>query len=429
MGDSVWPLFPGEFSMLGRRGFLAHSATVFAGMMLGDVSAGGGALGRRLIGKIDAHSIFQGREKQGPSWFHPRPTLLSGGDQPRVLMTLQLISGSDVFGPVHWTESGDLGNTWSRPEPIPGLGRTNIEGGWERGVCDVVPEYHAASDTVLAIGHDVFYKDGVLARPQRTRRPVYVVRDSQGEWSSPRHMEWDRPDISGIFSCGCSQRVNLPEGDVLIPLTFGPVEPVHRSVTSVRCRFDGTELTIVESGSVLVNKSGRGLLEPSLVAYDGEFFMTIRAEDECGYVARSSDGLKWETQQPWCWDDGTPLTMSTTQQHWMTHSDGLFLVYTRKSEENSEVIRFRAPLYMAKVDRKSLRLIRESERVVIPIQDDPAQPRRVALLGNFHTLNVTPEESWVTVGENRPYDGYLGDTWLGRVRWSKPNQLVENGQS
>lgn len=413
--------------MLDRRLFLGQVAGIFAGMSVGRLGARAGERGERIAAAIASHTIFQGRQKQGPSWFHPRATLLLGEGDPRVLMTLQLISGSDVFGPVHWSESRDLGKTWSRPEPIPGLGRTAIEAGWERGVCDVVPEYHAASNTVLAIGHDVFYQDGVLARPQRTRRPVYVVRDARGEWSAPRHMEWDRADISGIFSCGCSQRVNLPDGDILIPLTFGPLEPVHRSVTSVRCRFDGTDLKIVENGSVLVNKSGRGLLEPSLVAFDGEFFMTIRAEDERGYVARSLDGLKWDAQQPWCWDDGTPLTMSTTQQHWLAHSDGLFLVYTRKAEENSKVIRFRAPLYMAEVDRKTLRLIRESEQVVIPIRDDATKPRNVALMGNFHTLNVTPEESWVTVGENRPYDGYLGDTWLGRIHWKSPNHLVGSG--
>jgi uncharacterized phage-like protein YoqJ len=30
--------------------------------------------------------------------------------------------------------------------------------------------------------------------------------------------------------------------------------------------------------------------------------------------------------------------MSTTQQHWLTHSDGLFLVYTRKEPSNVKFI-------------------------------------------------------------------------------------------
>ena len=38
----------------------------------------------------------------------------------------------------------------------------------------------------------------------------------------------------------------------------------------------------------------------------------------------SEDGLHWEPKQTWAWDDGTQLEMSTTQQHWLTHSDGLF---------------------------------------------------------------------------------------------------------
>ncbi len=37
---------------------------------------------------------------------------------------------------------------------------------------------------------------------------------------------------------------------------------------------------------------GRGLLEPSLAALDGVFYMTIRAENGQGFVTRSQDGLE-----------------------------------------------------------------------------------------------------------------------------------------
>ncbi|MEZ6039608.1 MAG: hypothetical protein R3C20_03830 [Planctomycetaceae bacterium] len=46
--------------------------------------------------------------------------------------------------------------------------------------------------------------------------------------------------------------------------------------------------------------------------------------------------------------------MSTiTQQHWLTHSDGLYLVYTRKDESNINVIRWRSPLGLPRLIRRS----------------------------------------------------------------------------
>jgi hypothetical protein len=142
-------------------------------------------------------------------------------------------------------------------------------------------------------------------------------------------------------------------------------------------------------------------------------------------VSASDDGLNWQKQQAWMWDDGQPLAMSTTQQRWLVHSGGLFLVYTRKDEQNGKVMRWRAPLFVAKVDRQSLHLIRDSERVVLPlIGDGVRDPDHVALMGNFHTVAASREESWVTVGENRRNDGWKGDTLLARVGWSRPNRLV-----
>jgi hypothetical protein len=48
----------------------------------------------------------------------------------------------------------------------------------------------------------------------------------------------------------------------------------------------------------------------------------------------------------------------------------------------------------------------------------------VAAIGNFHPLNVTLQESWVTVGEERSRDGWRGDTLLARIRWAWPNGLA-----
>ena len=170
----------------------------------------------------------------------------------------------------------------------------------------------------------------------------------------------------------------------------------------------------------------RGLLEPSLTQFGGKFYLTIRAEDDHGYQSVSRDGLNWAPKHPWVWDNGDPITMSTTQQHWLTHSDGLFLVYTRKDKANTGVIRWRAPLYVAQVDVRTRRLIRSTERVVLPLMGDGVNdPDNVALMGNFNVTNAGPDESWVTVGEWLPRKDARGDLLLARIRWSRPNRMAK----
>lgn len=195
-------------------------------------------------------------------------------------------------------------------------------------------------------------------------------------------------------------------------------------VAGVQATFAGEHLAVREVGPALHNPQGHGLLEPSVTRFQGESWVTIRAEDGRGYVSTCDDGLNWDEKRAWSWDDGTPLNMSTTQQHWLTHSDGLFLVYTRKDESNEKVLRWRSPLWVAKVDIEKRCLIRSTEQVVLPLVGDGVNdPDKVALMGNFNVTNVSPDESWVTAGEWMPRDGYRGDVVLGRIQWSVPNRL------
>jgi len=412
----------------GRREFLTGLGAMLTGGTLVDWSSAALAdEGTGLIKDIRRSIVFPGRDKvQKTGWFLPRACAVPAPDGPLVLMTVQRISGSDYYHPVCWTISSDLGRTWSQPGPIPGMGRRPVGQGVQVAVCDVVPEFHPPSRTVLAIGQNVFYKKGRFFRAQPPRRPVYTVRDAQGHWTPPTKLVWNDPRGSEIYVCGCAQRVTLPDGDLLIPLSFAPKGRVDRMVSSVRCALDGRKVSVKQVGNVLELRKRRGLLEPSITAFDGRFWMTIRAEDNHGYLSVSDDGLQWSPQQPWTWDDGQPLRMSTTQQHWLTHSDGLFLVYTRRAENNVNVFRWRAPLFLAQVDPKRRCLIRQTERVVFPlIGDGINDPKHVARMGNFDVTNVTPQQSWITVGECLPADGWRGDTLLARVIWNQPNRLVD----
>jgi len=86
-------------------------------------------------------------------------------------------------------------------------------------------------------------------------------------------------------------------------------------------------------------------------------------------------------------------------------------------------------LFIAQVDPASLRVVRSTEKVLLP--------ERGVMLGNFGAAAITPDESWVTDAEfiSRLHDpnagrqphsrGADGTVWLGRVKWSTPNQLCE----
>lgn len=409
---------------LNRRQFLAGSAGSLAAL----AGTGLSQSSPDLIKSVTKETLWRNRDGAGTTWFHPRACLVPGENgKPFVLMTLQEISGSDYFGPVHWTRSDDLGKTWSDPVPIEALGRRPMpeHDGLQKGVCDVVPQYHPQTGTTLAMGHVVFYRgERFSKKDQLPRYPLYAVRHADGSWSEQKKLEWDDPRGGFIYSNNCGQRVVLPDGDILLAFTFGPTSE-NRQVAGVRCAFDGETLRIKEVGPALSLEVGRGLLEPSIAQFGGRIFMTIRAEDDHGYVAVSDDGLNYGEKKAWAYDDGEQLTMSTTQQHWMTHSDGLYLVYTRKDASNENVIRWRSPLWTARVDPEKLCLIRETERVVLPLVGDGIEsPDDVALMGNFHVTNVSPDESWVTVGEWMPRRQARGDVLLSRIRWTKPNGLV-----
>lgn len=99
------------------------------------------------------------------TWFHPRACMIG----KRAFMTTQPILGSDHFAHVHWTTSDDLGQTWSDFTPVPPLGWVPMADGNNEAVCDVTPEFHAKTGSVLALGHNVFYKNKGFYRDQPSR--------------------------------------------------------------------------------------------------------------------------------------------------------------------------------------------------------------------------------------------------------------------
>jgi hypothetical protein len=142
--------------------------------------------------------------------------------------------------------------------------------------------------------------------------------------------------------------------------------------------------------------------------------------DQHGYVAVGNDGLQFGKPRVWRFDDGDTLGNYNTQQHWVTHSAGLFLVYTRRGANNDHVFRHRAPLFMAQVDPEKLVVLRKTERILVP--------NFGARLGNFAVMNLNEDETWVTTAEAMwpkgvEQYGANARVFAARILWKNPNLI------
>jgi lysophospholipase L1-like esterase len=356
-------------------------------------------------------------------WYHPRATAIptaAGDASPEVFITLQKhLRASDHYSGLSVLNSTDLGRTWTGPRPVAELDWVREPGGVDVAVADVTPMFHPRSGKVLAVGAQVRYspKGEQLEDRPRSHQTAYAVFDPKtGRWTSWRRVEMPAEDAFDFARSACAQSVVEADGSVLLPFYIAKSADAPYGVAVARCAFDGDALTYREHGDVLALDVARGLCEPSLARLDGRHFLTIR-NDLKGYVTASGDGLHFRPVKPWTFDDGEDLGSYSTQQHWLTHAGGLFLIYTRRGVGNDHIMRHRAPLFIAQVDPERLRVIRATERVLVP--------ERGAELGNFGAAAITDRESWVTVAEGVWDDGARrrgakGAVFAARVLWERP---------
>lgn len=360
-------------------------------------------------------------------WVHPRAGIVPHAGKkrgPRVVftMTTQDNLGSDVFQEVFGFSTDDYGESWTEPREVKNLRPLFEDSNYDKipvAASDLWPAYHKASKTLLNIGHTVVYTPDWKVKFPRPRHTAYsIYHPEKDKWS-----KWEKftiPDDKKFYheGAGSVQRYDEADGTILLPTYFTPLNETSSRVTVMRCSFDGKKLHYINHGTELrIDDNTRGLHEPSLTKFKNEYFLTIR-KDKLGFVTRSVDGLEYEPIKSWKFDDGNDLGSYNTQQHWVTHHDGLFLVYTRRGANNDHIPRHRAPLFMAQVDPVRLCVIRETEQILVP--------ERGAKLGNFGVTNVSPDETWVTVSEwMQPIGvekyGSDGSVWVARIHWNKPN--------
>ena len=356
---------------------------------------------------------------EGFCWFHPRAAVIPATEpdgKPAAIMTMQKhLRVSDYYSGLYTMRSDDLGKTWSKPFEQPTLAWVVEPNGTTIAVADVTPGWHAPTGKLLAIGVMVRYskKGHQISDVKRASQTYYAVYDPKTDvWSKWKTLEMPADKKFDFARNGCGQWIVEEDGTLLVPIYFNNIP---FSSTVVKCSFDGSELKYIEHGTELSLNVARGVYEPSIAKFQGRYYLTLR-NDVKGYVTFSDDGLNYRPIKPWTFDDGKELGSYNTQQHWLSNSRGLFLVYTRRGANNDHIFRHRAPLFIAQVDPERLCVIRDTEQVVVP--------ERGTNLGNFGANSVNADESWVTTAEYmsspKPNPrGANGSVFVGRVLWSK----------
>jgi hypothetical protein len=365
----------------------------------------------------------------GTYWMQARPAVTPSTNSagPKAVITMQKIDrvGLHMYHGMAAVWSNDLGNVWTSPVELKPLDRIAHEDGLLEAPVDMTPKWHQKTGKLLLTGAS-FWQDPKKRRnlPLGPSDISYAMYDPESDaWTKWQKVKMPEGPKFFFARAGCTQRIDLPDGDILLPIYFyskGREEINY--VTVLRCGFDGTTLSYREHGSELIvdlqaKRDRTGLYEPSLTYFGGKYLLTMRS-DESAWVSTSDDGLQYSQPIPWKFDDGQLLGSYNTQQHWVTHSDGLYLSYTRKGANNDNVFRHRAPLFIARVDPAKLVVERATEQILLP--------NLCAPFGNFGVCNATPDETWVVdclVGAKPGAE----NVYLAKIHWSRPNREVSTG--
>ena len=228
-------------------------------------------------------------------WWQAR-TAFVPGNSPFLITTMSETgrTGTHNFHDIYQSISSDDGRTWSKPAPIPSLKRTLQADGYEVAPGDLWPTWHARTGKVLVTGKTFNFENGKNENRLREKVSYSVMDPASEKWGPLRFLTLPENDHSGkpivAVNAGCTQRVDLPNGDILLPVRYWRDAKKHNYTSIVaRCSFDGESLTYKEHGTEHTLPAGRGLYEPSLAEFEGEFFLTLRADKS----ACVTHGKRW----------------------------------------------------------------------------------------------------------------------------------------
>lgn len=329
-------------------------------------------------------------------YVHARGLITESGFGMITMQQLELC-GIDLFHGIEMMITRDGGESFSKPKVCENLKRRYLDDGSMEVMCDSTPFYHRRTGKILLVGLTTVYTGSSIAGSPQRRSTAYAVYDySTEDFGEQKSVEMPMDDDYFISGCGCGQILELCDGDLLIPIYHRTYEnasdpkSLHGYTAIMRCGFDGERIWVKEIGNSITVSAPRGLLEPSIVEFGGEYLVALR-NDVTGYIVKSSDGIHLGEPAELKFDDGESVGNYNTQQHWIVAGGRLLLVYTRRAENNSHVFRHRAPLFVAEFDPKAMCIKRNTEKIAVP--------ERGARLGNFGCQSYSDSTGFVFASE------------------------------
>ena len=255
------------------------------------------------------------------------------------------------------------------PTEVPELAWRKGPEGLTIAVANGTPGWHAPSGRMIAIGGKILLYTAVgdyasLEKLPRSYEVSYATYDPAADkWTPWRNSKCPKPTASSAaWAAAVPSGWSGPTGRCLCPLSSSPAIGADYQATVLHCGFDGGEMKYLGHGDELAVVGGRGFTEPSLALFRGKYYLTLR-NDARAYATTSDDGQHFAPVKAWTFDDGQDLGSYNTQAHWLAHSDGLFLSYTRRGANNDHIARNRAPIFVAQVDPVKLQVLRKTEQI------------------------------------------------------------------
>ena len=182
--------------------------------------------------------------------------------------------GTHSYGDLYVLKKSTCSKNWIRPTKIEELTRRSVSNELVKSFGDVTPVWHNNTQTVLCTGKSSFAKSIDTNNPVGTRKRVdietmkevayAIYYPGEDKWSQFKKVilpvKLENGDDFVEANAGCTQRVDLPDGDVLLPIRYK--NNVYYVSTVIKCFYDGNELKYKNHGSLLSINQGRGLYEP-----------------------------------------------------------------------------------------------------------------------------------------------------------------------
>lgn len=354
---------------------------------------------------------------------------------------------SDKNDALEISRSEDNGRTWSAPEPLWVVRKTDegtVRRGFKSGWVDPV-----TGALLIMCGQGVWPADKPTD-PANRGNLMYMVSTNggrsfmdptpviqQGDYTLDHPMDgvW-----GGKNTASYGDRIGRPirtrRGHILQPIQISPVDDdgerfnpmgaftYMESAVLIGTWTNGCEISWSLSERVrnLPADSSRGAFEPTIAELpDGRILMVMRGSNQGlkgkpGYkwVSLSDDGgFTWSPIRPWTYDDGTHFYSPSSCSQLVPHSSGRVYWIGNIAPRNPTGNLPRYPLVAALVDPQTGQLVKESVTVI----DDksPSEPVQI-MLSNF-VAHEDRETGDILLHMSRPFGSGAGD-------WTSPAYLL-----